>query len=408
MKIRRKGNRWEAEVYAGRDPLTGKERRVSRTTAPDATREEAEELWVLLRKEVRNGLHDTPGRAGTFAQLLEEWFAIASVSTGDDGDWSPGTAREHRRIIRSYLAGSDLGRKQVRRITALDLDRFYAALLAGGGRRAGQPLTKATVRRIHVVVVAALDQALSWGLVANNVARDVRILRARARRRVRKPKQLPPTDAVGRLLVHIAERLPDLALFVRMVAATGTRRSAVCALRWSDVDLDARELTIERAIVHGLGGIVEKGTKTGEKTTVLLDDGTIEDLRSHRARCAERALAAGVPFAADGFLFCHRERGRLDFHRPWHPEVVTHRFAKLRAEAGLAGVEGLTIKNLRHYVISHLLDRNVPLAVVSRQVQHARESTTIDHYDQPVDARDARVPEVLGSLLPPPSRRRSS
>jgi integrase len=420
--IRRKGNRWEVSVYAGIDPLTGKERRrPSRTTAPDATREEAEELYVMLRKEVRAGQHENPGRAGTFAQLLDEWFAIASVSTGEDGDWSPKTALEHRRIIRAYLRDSALGRKQVRRITSLDIDRFYAALVAGGGR-GGRPLAKATVKRIRVVVVAALDQAVSWDMVQENVARDARFFKAKGNRKtVRKRKVIPPVPAVQQLLVYIIEHDWAMALFVRLIAATGSRRGSVCALRWSDLDLETGELVIERSIAHGIDGVVEKGTKTDDSNVVLLDAGTVEDLRAHRARQAEQGLALGIALPPDGYLFSLRQRGRLrcksckvtgptEFHHPWHPEVVTHRFSQLRSDAGLADVPGLTMQKLRSYVISHLLDQGVPLAVVSRQVQHARQSTTTDHYNAPVDARDQRVPDVLGALLPEPAsrRRRSS
>jgi hypothetical protein len=49
------------------------------------------------------------------------------------------------------------------------------------------------------------------------------------------------------------------------------------------------------------GGIAEKGTKTDHDYGVALDPGTVDLLKVHRVRCAERALAAGVGLRADGF-----------------------------------------------------------------------------------------------------------
>jgi hypothetical protein len=80
-------------------------------------------------------------------------------------EWSPGTAVQTRRMIDTKLAG--LRRMRVDRLTPASLDAFYSALPDRGGV-GGRPLAQTTVRRIHAVVSAALEQAvrgvLPWAM----------------------------------------------------------------------------------------------------------------------------------------------------------------------------------------------------------------------------------------------------
>ena len=88
----------------------------------------------------------------------------------------------------------------------------------------------------------------------------------------------------------ITKASPDLALFVRLAALTGARRGQLCALHWSDVDLDAATIRWTRSLVKVPGGTVEKQTKTGARWSVALDPATVGALKEHRKRCVESAM----------------------------------------------------------------------------------------------------------------------
>lgn len=62
-----------------------------------------------------------------------------------------------------------------------------------------------------------------------------------------------------------------MATFLGLAGVTGARRGQLCALRWSDVDLDTGAATIHRGLVHGDGEVVERGTKTGVRLHIALD-----------------------------------------------------------------------------------------------------------------------------------------
>jgi hypothetical protein len=69
----------------------------------------------------------------TFGELVERWFAVASVAK----DWSPKTIAETRRILDKRLG--PLWPLRLDKVRTSVLDNFYAALRAHGGRCGHQP-----------------------------------------------------------------------------------------------------------------------------------------------------------------------------------------------------------------------------------------------------------------------------
>jgi hypothetical protein len=66
-----------------------------------------------------------------------------------------------------------------------------------------------------------------------------------------------------------------LGAYVRLVAATGMRRSEACAIRWTDLDLDARTLNVARSHVALPGIRADQGTKTRSVRSIALDEATV-------------------------------------------------------------------------------------------------------------------------------------
>jgi integrase len=117
-----------------------------------------------------------------------------------------------------------------------------------------------TVLRWHTVLRAAVAQAVRWGWLDRNP-----IERA-APPMVHSIETVPPTVVnVLRVLDRAAaSRNRENAVVFRMVAATGCRRGGVCALKWSDVDLDgdAARMVIRGRVLHLEGRRTVHDTKT--------------------------------------------------------------------------------------------------------------------------------------------------
>jgi integrase len=175
------------------------------------------------------------------------------------------------------------------------------------------------------VLRAAFAQAVRWGWLDRNP-----IERAT-------PPRVHSVETVPRTVVDVLRVLdraaasgnPENAIVFRIVAATGCRRGEVCALKWSDVDLDAdaARVVIRRAVLDLEGRRTLYDTKTHAPRWIRIDDETARMLRAQRDRARELAEAAGVEFSTDDLLF------------PRSPEAASRcdRTGSVRPGAGCAG-----------------------------------------------------------------------
>lgn len=366
---------WQVRVYIGMDRLTGKQRYASRTVRGG-------------KRDAQRAMHDMAngadsGRWGrteaTVGELLERWFEQAQ------GDFSPKTVKETRGFLdRTIVPG--IGHVHLAKLKPLELDRFYRQLRASGGC-GGRPLAPGTIRRIHGIIHRAMGQGVRWEWLTVNPASSA------SPPRVDSPEITPPSPTqLADLLTLAGERNPDLTTFLVVAAATGARRSEVVALRWTDIDFEMGAVTIARGIVLGPDGIVEKDTKTHQVRRIALDPTTVATLVEHRRRCATRAAAASALSRDDGFLFSQE----VDGSRPWRPDSITLSFARLCRRAGIKGVR---LHDLRHYVATRLLAGGIDVRTVAGRLGHRNPATTLNVYAHFLAEADRDAADMLGRVL---------
>ena len=73
----------------------------------------------------------------------------------------------------------------------------------------------------------------------------------------------PPSEWVRGLVADAEAVHADLAVCLRLAAATGARRGELVAVQWADLKAD--RLTIRRSLVESEGKLFERRTKTGTK-----------------------------------------------------------------------------------------------------------------------------------------------
>ena len=92
--VRQRGeNSWELRVYVGRDATTKRARYKTRTFK--GSKRDADRAMRAFLAEVDRGVISE----GTFGELVERWFEVASTTR----DWSPKGIAETRRIIDTRL-----------------------------------------------------------------------------------------------------------------------------------------------------------------------------------------------------------------------------------------------------------------------------------------------------------------
>jgi integrase len=375
--IRQRGNAWQVIVHAGHDPITGKRRNLTGTAR---TKREAQALRARLLNQVNEGKR--PATDATVAQLLTRWLEVADLA------WSTRVTYQGY-INRSILPA--LGDLPLRRLDTAALDRFYTTLRTRGGT-GGKPLAAATVRQVHAILRRALGQAARWGWIPANPAA------------LASPPRPGPTDIrppgpeeLSQLLETVYAADPDFAVLLWLAATTGARRGELCALRWSNVNLDAGELLIMRSLIVRGGQLLEKDTKTHAARRIALFDDSVALLDEHWRRCAQRAEMCGATLTADAYVFSFDPAGR----HPMNPDSVTHRFGRLAKQLGLRA----RLHDLRHYAATQLIAGGVDVRTVSGRIGHAGGgATTLRVYTHFQAAADRRAAQFLEQTLRRPNR----
>ena len=173
-----------------------------------------------------------------------------------------------------------------------------------------------------------------------------------------------------------AQENEQLAHLIRIAAYTGLRQGELVALRWRDVNVAERVLTVERA----LSGTVELSPKSGLVRVVPLADQALNPLK----RLRERPNFTGP----DDYVFAALTGDRPD------PSALRRRYNKARDGAG---APPLPFHALRHTAGS-LLVRKLDPVTVQAILGHTSIKTT-ERYMHP--RRAAQLADHLTDALTP-------
>jgi integrase len=262
-------------------------------------------------------------------------------------------------------------------ITAGSLTALYRRLVVDGW-------SAHRVHRLHRVMSTAWGDAITFRWASSNPCRDAR------QPRVAQSDVAPPSHDQVQAVVAAAR--PYFVLCVQLAVATGARRGELVALRWSDVDLEGASVTIRRSLtVTPKAGRVVRPTKTGTsgQRVLALDASTAQALTVWRDTQQAAATAAALPepvhlFSSDGGV------------TPWRPDYVSREFHRTCLRADVTGVR---FHDLRHYVITTMLEDGWSVHDAAGQAGHSSTAVTESVYRHFLPGRGREAAERRAARL---------
>ncbi len=344
--FQRKDGRYEAKFY---DPETGKPiRRYARTMA------EAEVLLDQIKMEVRQGTL-ARGPNQKVKDYMTTWLDEVQKPALRPGPYAVQHSIVHHHIIPA------LGEIELKKLTPRQVQKLYTDAESLG-------LKKVSVRNIHRVLHTALENAVRWDLVSQNVCDKVSPPQVRKRKAT-----ILSTDQLKRL-VQVAEKHENMDAFIKLVVTTGMRHSEMLALQWNDIDFQTNMLTVRRNVTRVSGqGFISGPPKTesGDRK-IILSQMVIRALREHQARQEKIKQQAGKDWLNKNLVFCNK-RGEYV-----HLSGNLYRYRKVIKEAGLPP---LTVQGLRHNVATFLINvLKYPPSLVQALLGHSSALITLDVY----------------------------
>ena len=282
---------------------------------------------------------------GTVKDLMERW--IESYAKPHRKRWKEDKRRVDIRILPS------LGR--------FPLDDVSVDQLAGWHRKIGKD-SPVEANRCVETLRAAWRWANRHGLLpdgAEDPTGRVKRFREKGRERWLRKEELKELMAKVRM-----EEDPYVRSAIPLLLLTGLRKGELMGARWEDVDLERGEIRLPE-------------TKSGEAQVRLLPPPAVDLLR-------DLPRAEGSPWVFPSPT--DRKRHRKDFKKPWE---------RIREGAGL---EDVTLHDLRRTAGSFMAQAGVPLQVIQHVLGHAHPGVT-KLYARLASKNERQALETLASEL---------
>lgn len=362
---RRPSGRYQAQVY-----FAAEKRRASKSFArlADARAWKRDTEAAVARGVL--GARDGP----TLRQAANEWLAAAhegSLRNRSGQRYRPSTLRGYQQALEDRLYPA-LGATRLREIRRGTLNQLIGKLQAEG-------LSASTVRNILMPLRAIFRHAIDLELVAVNPTAGLVMPHDRGRR-----ERFATAAELGLLLGVLPVR--DRPVWAT-AAYAGLRRGELMALRWSDVDLGAGVIHVNRSHNPEVGTTGEPKSRAGTRRVPIppvLRDYLVE--HSIRAR-------TGQPLVFSRSALAGRRRGP---DGPFSDSGLSQRARKAWADHGLAP---LTLHECRHTYASLMIAAAESPKALQTYLGHSSITTTYDRYGHLMPAAEAASANRLQRYL---------
>ena len=244
-----------------------------------------------------------------------------------------------------------------------------------------KPLAGKTVLHHLSLFNSMINQAVKWGLINENVCKNVNKPKIRKDDTVRCWNKDELNTFMG-LIEH--EDNINLRTVLILLIQTGMRRSEVLGLSWNDISFEKRTIHIHRTLKY----TPEKGKHFGSTKnetsvrTIPLPDKSIQALKQYKEYQDSIKETVGDRWKDCDVLltsFYFKNLGE-----PLHPDTVTSWFSKfLDSHVELTKIP---LHGLRHTFITQLIYSGMNIINVSRIAGHSSIQTTLNKYTHYIES----------------------
>jgi integrase len=328
-----------------------------RKTVYGQTAQEVREKLRVLQRQREDGV-----QLGTKSQTVEQ-FLQTWLDTTVQQSCKPKTIESYTFMCQQYLF-PHIGKYRLNTLTVEHLYRMVAALQEQG-------LAPRTIQYAVGVSSRAFNRAVEYGVIARNVATLVRV---RVEKRVVKPLTIEQAHALlNAVKGHRLEALYRVAL------GLGLRRGEILTLRWSDIDLNNRSLTVRQS-----------KTEAGART-LPLPERLMTALQKHWLNLQEARRSLGTEWKEYGLVF------PSEVGTPVSPRNLVRQFKSTLKRAGLP--QTIRFHDLRHSCATFLVAQGVHPRVAMEILGHSRISVTMDTYSHVLSDVQKNALEDIDQLL---------
>ncbi len=277
-----------------------------------------------------------------------------------------------KQVAEVQTPSGQIGNIRIGEITIAQIQNYVAPSIWAGR-------AKVTAQKKFTFFVSVLKWAMLSELMPSSLLLKLD--------KIQKPKKTDVQKRHVRISVTAIEKVieaatPFYALLFRFQSRTGARPNETTVLQWSDFDLDAKRVYIQRAM-NADGVVSTPKTEQGIRA-IELEDELIQELKAWR-------LKQPLEQRGNNLVFPTRV-GTVQLINNWNKRGLAPAIKR-------AGVERFTLYGFRHFYASVLLyDLNLTDRKVMRMMGHTEIATTIRNYGHWLEDRKDRDNDVREQL----------
>ena len=334
----------------------------------------------------------------TVEQFLSSWLDTAIKPPAR----ASGTYENYS--LCSQKACKYIGRIPLNTLTPLKLSKLFRALQRDEG------ISVTYIRMIYRVLRTAFNTAIRWGILSENPC-----LRADV------PSPTPsPAVALDKVqAMALLRQSEEISLSANIIIALGMlcglREAEMCGLRWQDYDADTSALHIrhnlnirkldnvdhslyEVCIPHGKKYLVLDKPKTESSNDMIIIPTYVKKLFQRQyLRYSTCRMRFGPAFQNYNFILC-KENGL-----PIGPQsayyTVQHVWSVYNKSHADDPLPKIRAHDLRHTAATLLLEENVDIKYVSRQLRHSSTVITQNLYQHVTRSAASKTADVMDDLV---------
>ncbi|WP_196592157.1 tyrosine-type recombinase/integrase [Pectinatus frisingensis] len=342
------------------------------------TKKEAEVFLLEINEQQQKGIFCQP-QVILVKTFLDDW-----LNTYVKINVRKSTYYGYKRIIEHHLI-PHLGGFELKKLTAVDIDRLYAYLLQKGRVDGKGGLTAKSVQYTHRVLNEALEHAVKKKLIYYNPVKGITT--------IPKPKpfngNIYTADEILKLLTIVKDSMYEVP--VALAAICGLRRGECLGLKEKDISFEEKTINIVRQLADvNNKTIISEPKSTNGIRLISAPDEVFAILEQHIKKNHYYKQLLGKEYDDQGWIVCRNDGKWI------RPILFSKNFANLIKRNRLKKIR---FHDLRHSCASLMLNSGVPMKIVSQILGHSSIGITADLYTHVLQENKKDAAKNVGDML---------
>ena len=368
---KRKDGRWEGRYTAGRDPETGK------PVYKNVLGKTQGEVREKLKKAIADSQRLDMNRSGTHTvkSWMQMWYEVYAEPRLREN-----TKDYYLNYINNHII-PELGDIKLDKLTTIQIQKFYNGLQKNGRvqryqhiKLKNKGLSVRVVHGIHTLLNNCLEQAVAERLILVNPARGCKLPKMEKRE-----MKVLPEEKIRPYLME-ADKWGLLAAYY-LELTTGLRRGELLALLWTDLDIEAKTISVTKQVNRIKGKLTVSQPKTQNSIRTLAIPQQAVDLMVE-----EHKKHPGNPY-----MFPSPKTGGMfdpDFFRHTHEKILK-----------AIGAEHIRFHDLKHTFATLSLKNGVDVKTLSSTLGHYSAGFTLSTYTHATAEMKREAAETIGDVI---------